>query len=131
DSATRWLTGKCGAVGDATDRADRSGPRRRVAELRARTTGTSCAASGAPADDATGFRSISGHPSRAASLNASHGAHASPTPHSSLPRHCDAEPLLGADQVIEILSRLRDVQLHPVDPAGEDALVARIVVADR
>src|SRR5262245_17506084 len=46
-----------------------------------------------------------------------------------LPRHRDAEALLRADQVVEVLGRLVDVDLHPVDAAGEPALPHGVVVA--
>jgi len=45
--------------------------------------------------------------------------------------HRHAQPLLGGDQVIRVLRVLAEVDLHPLDPAGEDAGCGVVVVADR
>src|ERR1700675_3695955 len=47
-----------------------------------------------------------------------------------LPRHRDAQALLGGDQVVGVLGVLAEVDLDPVDRAGEDAALAVVVVAD-
>src|SRR4029450_734495 len=44
--------------------------------------------------------------------------------------HRDAQALLGRDQVVGVLGVLAEVDLHPVDGAGEDAALAVVVVAD-
>src|SRR4051794_37674548 len=50
---------------------------------------------------------------------------------SLLARHCDAQALLGCDQVLGGFGVLAEIDLHPVDGAGEDAALAVVVVADR
>src|SRR4029450_8840998 len=50
---------------------------------------------------------------------------------SLLARHRDAQALFGRDQVVGVLSVLAEVDLHPVDRAGEDAALALVIVADR
>src|SRR5215210_6749942 len=45
--------------------------------------------------------------------------------------HRDAESLLGCDEVVGVLCVLAEVDLHPVDRAGEDAALALVVIADR
>jgi len=54
-----------------------------------------------------------------------------PTASRSLLRHRDLQALLGRDEVIEVLGRLRDVDLDPLDGAGEVAAIRGVVVADR
>src|SRR4029453_18846137 len=49
---------------------------------------------------------------------------------SLLPRHRDAQALLGCDQVVGVFCVLAEIYLHPVDRAGKDAAVAVVVVAD-
>src|SRR6476661_9563590 len=48
-----------------------------------------------------------------------------------LARHRDAQALLGCDQVVGVFCVLAEIDLHPVDRAGEDAALAFVVVADR
>src|SRR4051794_17311063 len=50
---------------------------------------------------------------------------------SLLTRHRDAQAFLGGDQVVGVLCVLAEIDLHPVDRAGEDAALAVVVVADR
>src|SRR3954468_1840112 len=50
---------------------------------------------------------------------------------SLLARHRDAQALLGHDQVVGVFCVLAEIDLHPVDRAGEDAALAVVVVADR
>jgi len=50
---------------------------------------------------------------------------------SLLARHCDAQALLGRDQVLGVFRVLGEIDLHPLDRAGEDAAVTVVVVADR
>src|SRR6186713_2379979 len=50
---------------------------------------------------------------------------------SLLAGHCDPESLLGCDEVVGVLCVLPEVDLHPVDRAGEDAALAVVVIADR
>src|SRR5512133_654069 len=47
-----------------------------------------------------------------------------------LPRHGDAQALLGRDQVVGVLGVLPKIDLHPVDLSREDAAFALVVVAD-
>src|SRR5262245_43727030 len=49
----------------------------------------------------------------------------------SLPGHGDAQALLWGAQVIVVLGRLGDVDLHPLDGAVEDTFFGRVLVADR
>ena len=46
-----------------------------------------------------------------------------------LPRHRDAQELVRADQVVDVLGGLVDVDLDPADPPGE-GVVGPVVVAD-
>jgi hypothetical protein len=48
---------------------------------------------------------------------------------SLLPRHGDAEAFVAVDEVIVVV--LAEVDLHPVDPAGEPAGRGGVVAADR
>src|SRR3954471_16177657 len=50
---------------------------------------------------------------------------------SLLAGHCDAESFLRTDEVVGVFCVLAEVDLHPVDSAGEDAGLAVVVVADR
>src|SRR5437763_9237171 len=50
---------------------------------------------------------------------------------SLLSRHRDAQALLGRDQVVGVFCVLADIDLRPVDRAGEDAALAVVVIADR
>src|SRR6478736_1036472 len=52
-------------------------------------------------------------------------------PRGSLLRHRDPQALLGRDEVIEVLGRLRDVDLDPLDGPGEAAALRGVVVTDR
>src|SRR3954451_9018239 len=49
----------------------------------------------------------------------------------SLSGHCDPESLIGRDQVVGVVRVFAEVDLDPVDRAGEDAAFALVVVADR
>src|ERR1700759_99661 len=50
---------------------------------------------------------------------------------SLLARHRDAQALLGRDQVVGVVCVPIEIDLDPVDGAGEDAAFAVVVVADR
>jgi hypothetical protein len=52
-------------------------------------------------------------------------------PSALLPHHRDAQPLFRRDQVVDVLRRLVDVDLHPPNAAVELASARFIVVADR
>src|SRR5882762_8281199 len=48
-----------------------------------------------------------------------------------LPHHHQLEPLLRADQVVDVLRRRVNVDLHPVDLAGEGIPARAIILRDR
>src|SRR5690242_4016495 len=48
-----------------------------------------------------------------------------------LARHRDAEALLGRDEMVGVFGVAIEIDLDPVDGAGEHAAVAVVVVADR
>ena len=49
---------------------------------------------------------------------------------SLLAGHGDAESLLGGDEVVGVSGVLAEIDLHPVDRAGEHAALTVVVVAD-